>query len=409
MAVRIIEGFDWSRNMVALARYLDYTNFLQVGDTAPAPPVIGGGRSFSLMNTAFGVAQYTRVVGTIPLWSIGFHIRFTDPFGGGPANNVVFFRLESLPSYAVFPSVDSRNDGVELALRTRTDGRIEVMRGGKGTNAEPGSVIASPAFTFTQGSWYHVEFLVHFAPSGFLKMFVDDVEVYSATSLNLGSTPPDRYSLRWESFGTRQVAWDDLYVDDATRHGPAKVTTSVPDGPGHAAEWSLTGAPTHWEAVDDYFNPGAPSADFPDMTTYIDSTSALAQLDSFKMGAMPCYGRILAVATNASGWNPSGVNAPGIRFSVRARPSVATDTDLGLQLWPAPSTWSPLVAVQAISPTDPATGTYWVDRHVSQAFWGYRAAGAGPSRVTQVFLEKLVSLRDDPFNCGRSPYAFGRG
>jgi hypothetical protein len=48
----------------------------------------------------------------------------------------------------------------------------------------------------------------------------------------------------------------------------------------------------------------------------------------------------------------------------------------------------------------PGVTDYWTDGDIEKALWGL-SSGAGKSRVTMLWIEKLVSLRNVPYQCGQ--------
>ena len=64
---------------------------------------------------------------------------------------------------------------------------------------------------------------------------------------------------------------------------------------------------------------------------------------------------------------------------------------------PASPNWA---CLQAIVETDLAAGSgNWTDGDIGRAWWG-AGLTSGSANFTQIYLEKLVSLRTVPFNCG---------
>ncbi len=365
----------------------------------------GGGQAIKVFNSAFWSLGRTKVLQARNRYVVGFAwlagVHFVPS---------LFMRWESQASVAVSIDRFAPNDGTQLSVSQTATGTWEFHTGGRGTSSLPGTFIGASPFAFQPQTWYYVELDVQFGVGGYIKMYVDDVLVYSATSLTVGHTNPDRWTWRWESFGVDGLTMDDLYIANEVL-GPCRVTSTWPAGPGPLNQWARTGVwfplatPSNWEAVSDHWITHGPPTHDSD-ASYISATHTGHLRDYFTMTPFPCYGRILAVALNAAGRNGLTINAPGVDLILRAKPTDPTETVLAAgQLWRADLAYG---IVQAISLENPATGSTWIDKAVNGAFWGVRSAGVGTSRVTQVFLEKLVTLRDVPFNCGQSSYAFGK-
>ena len=81
---------------------------------------------------------------------------------------------------------------------------------------------------------------------------------------------------------------------------------------------------------------------------------------------------------------------------VRANAALAINTDIG-----GFQTLNNDYAVfQALVFRNPATGDVWTDGAMESALWGLSHA-AGVSRVTMLWIDKLQTLYNVPFNCGQ--------
>lgn len=366
----------------------------------------GGGLAMRVFNSGGYAAGSTKVLTARNRYVVGFAWRADFHFVDS-----ILMRWESLATPT--PIATNRfgtNPGVEFAVRLRTDGLWQFYTGGDGTNSNLGTSIGITPTAFNISTWYYIELDVKFGVGGWIKMYVNDVLFYSSTSLTVGHHDPDRWTWRWEGFGNDGITLDDLYIAN-DRLGPCRITSAFTIGPGPFTQWTNFGhwfpsaTPINWESVSDHaFSHGPSSHDFD--SSYVTAAHTTHPIDYYKFQPMPCYGRILAVAVNATGRNGLLINAPGVDLMLRAKPTSLTETIVAAgQLWKADHTYG---IVQGLLQLNPANADTWVEKALNDTYWGIRAAGVGTSRVTQVFLEKLVTLRDVPFNCGKSSYAFGK-
>jgi hypothetical protein len=182
-----------------------------------------------------------------------------------------------------------------------------------------------------------------------------------------------------------------------TRLGPVRVTTLSPNADA-GGNWNITpGTLTaRYQAVDDIFpTDGNGSLDFDN--SYI-SPVAINASQFFTVQGAACYGLILGVNVCLVFRGSSGsttCNALLLQQSVQ--------TTLGTAVFTGPS--GIYQTEQVWVGLSPATGINFTDGEIAGSFWGVSTTSPGLI-LTQMFLEKIVSLRAVPFNCGQASYSF---
>lgn len=408
MALRFIDGQDYFDFPGADFKYESYSTFVQgsVDTGRGGTPATGKGRSLTIFNTAFGCYCRTKILTASNIWTWGFSYKVT---GGNDVSTSIFQRWES--ALTVNSGGLDPNPGVELAIRqTRIDAtsaRWDLFTGGTGVNANPGTLLASPSQIFAKDVWYYVEFIVQFGAHGGIAMYVNDALVYTDTNINVGTTNPDRFTRRWQSFGQLGYSIDDLYIDDSTRQGPLRISAHFPTADASPHQWTPSSGSSHYlmvhEGTPGYGTVLSAAPDFD--TTYVQAASA-GQDDFYTFGTDPCYGKILGIAVNACARKVSGAG-PTLDLLVRT-PDLVTTTLGNFALPPGPVSpfAPPYFTGQAISEASIYTGGTWTDRELLNASWGFRSQGVGVPRVTQFFLEKAVGLQGLPYDCGAQSYAY---
>jgi hypothetical protein len=71
-----------------------------------------------------------------------------------------------------------------------------------------------------------------------------------------------------------------------------------------------------------------------------------------------------------------------------------------------PAAYGDLSVVQAISELFPPDNSVWRDGDIGSALWGMRAGFN--NKATQLFVEKVTSLRPATFDCGSGSYSYTR-
>lgn len=399
-----LDGFDYQDFENSEFKY---TGFTARGQGAVLPgrggaSQSGAGRSLELFNTGFGSVSHTKILTPRNIWYWGFAFKAIESLGNPGMGTGIFQRWESGPSVA-----QDANSFTELAIKQvpidSTTAFWRLYTGGNGTNSNPGSLIADLPQVFVQDVWYYVEFIVRFGPHGGLEMWVDDVLVHQDLNLNIGLANPDRFTRRWQSFGFTGYVMDDLYIAHGGRPGPLRISAHFPTADGAPLLWTPSAGSSHCPLVNEG-TPGyggvlaAPDGDL----TYVGASGAGVQ-DFYQFGSDPCWGKILAIAVNACGRKVAGVS-PGIDLMAKT-PDGAIST-VGNFALPSAMPTPPYYTGQAITEVSMVDGAVWTDRDLKNTLWGVQSSGLGSSRVTQVFLEKVVTLSGAAFDCGAQSYAY---
>ena len=359
-----------------------------------------------------------RALGFMSHWVVG--IRLTPTLDGATSN--LFLRFTSSQTSELDDNL--ANADTQLSAMYATDGTLTFYSGGEGTELNPGTPIytATSGQRLASGVPVYLELDVTFSSTGggWLTVMKDDVLFCSVSGVTIGSASPDRVELRFPRgfYGTARKTMQDVYVAESLL-GPVKVTGWTMSGDSIPQGFSIDGSTKHahnYQQVNEAVA-AVGSTDVPDGdTTYVYNFGSAAVTDLYRPGPVACYGKILAVQLNITCRLITG--SPNIQPLVR---QAATRYDLGpAQPVPAgsilysfghgqipPGTGDALYGqVQAITSAQPNGNGDWDDVSVGNADWGMRADTAGTFRVTGVTLEKLVSLRNVPYNCAGGSYSF---
>lgn len=134
------------------------------------------------------------------------------------------------------------------------------------------AIVTSAGGIIGSGAWYHLEMkVIVSATVGYLELRVDGITVAVATDLNLGSVPISIIQYHGAFSGTGidtryvddVVMWDSTGADNSDFMGQVRVYTMYPGADLSPFSWTITGAGTGAEAVDEV----PPDAD----TSYIEA------------------------------------------------------------------------------------------------------------------------------------------
>lgn len=411
--LRFLDGFDHTGDPQAGWKY-DEIQFRQStivnGRQAPGSP--GGGYAYFIFNSGFTENVKTKFIGSTQTWIVGANIMVNAWSNhSGPLESLLFWRWESGASNS-----DGTNSHTQLVLGYDDNGNFNFIVGGQGDRftSPLGTVVATtsvPGPNYYQipiNTWQYIEFEISFGPSGSITMWVEDVQVAQFTGLNLQRplepVNPDRMSLIWDNLLTIGVTIDDWYIADNTgsfnntQLGPSRVSIVFPNLDGIAEGFTRNTGTTNFSCVHD---PGGPGLGPDGTTTQVTGTGVL---DLYAVPAPACFGKILGLALNACANANGGSGTLDLVCRPLSTPSLQFDLADGLAL---PTGYGNLSIVQAISERFPETGQNWRDGDIGQALWGMRSS-SGDVSVTQVFVEKLTSLRRQTFDCGGGSYAYTR-
>lgn len=389
-----IDGFDWGTaiNIVptstsTLQKWVNYSSggsgSIQPGRVSSASQ--GGGNCLRMESAGFRQATMSTILTASPAFiSCGFAHRNI----GGATGQYTLFRFEAGSPTVVDPGAfdDGTNPSAVLTLIQETDGTVNVYNGAGGTPNFPGALLATLVTNLTRNTWRYIEVTANPA-TGDWAVYIDDV---LDTAGNTALTGLDRYS--FQNFGFESHELDDHYAA-SERLGPCRVTGLPPDQNG-LNQWApLTPGP-NLAMIGEFGNRASatPDAD----VTYVESSSA-GQTDLFSWSKPACYGRILALAINADAKTTAGSTSLDLilRFRGTTYPFGSTSAfGVGYSM------------AQICSERSLVSGAVWNDAEISGEQFGYSMAGIGTERVTQLYLEKLVSLRPVSYSCGEGSYSF---
>lgn len=360
-----------------------------------------GGQCLFEFNTGFAQANFSRRVSGDPTMCAGFALQLS---GGLAGNNPLFF---SMATSTLATEV------VGLAYESAT-GKLEIWRNGNGINSNKGTLVKKTDVVLPTATWTYLElFVVVAGASSVLQVWQDDTIIAdfgpSGTdgTVNLGSGTIDYVSFRWEAFGTAGYNIDDYYIVDGTglhnntRLGPCRVMSEPPIGDAFLESFTRNTGSTDFGCVDEFASGVHGAPDY--LVTYLAGTASCADL--FNVATMACVGLVLGVAVNATFRGP-----PPASVALLCQPIGAAGSTVTLASLSPPGNGTDWACLQGISETNLATGgNNWTDGDIGRAWWG-AGLTAGDGKWTQLYIEKLVSLRAVKFDCGNlSSYAVSGG
>lgn len=358
---------------------------------APAPGPDASGQS---VYKWFGPVRATRIFDKQMFWCVGMNInnRYTNPGQLSPYYQQTFLQFSNAATACI------------LSVCFEADGTMSVRFGGTGNNGG-GALAAKTTMVFSLSNWIYLEVRVsNFGSAARVQLWVNDVNVLSTTAAT-GADVPDRISLcaLYNAAGAGTM-FDNVYMLDGQgpapwndRLGPVEISTVSPisDASGN---WTSTVngvvvSPPIYTAITDI--PGVDSHGSPDGDYSYISPVALNTNQVFAFAGPLCYGLVLGVNVcqcfrGATGSTTS--NAILIDGS--------TVYNLGGNV-----VNGGYHTCQVFVGFSPATGTNWTDAEISGNLWGALTTSPG-LMLTQMYLEKITSLRDVPYNCGSGSYSF---
>lgn len=357
------------------------------------PGGTGGGLAVQKWN---GDQMFTRIFAVQSYWAIGLNLR-------------PFYSIGSSTLWAQDKFLQLANSTSNLvAFEFQTDGTIAVISGGNGATGN-GTLVAKTTQTFPVSSWSsYLEVVVNGTA---VEIWQNDVRILATTVPALGS--PDRILIGTQNgqpFGVNaQHFWGlqyaNVYMLDGSgvapwnaRLGPVRITTQSPNADA-GGTWNITPntITNRYQAIDDYYpsdRDGSPDGD----SSYVSPISLTNNNQFFTFAAAPCYGLVLGVMVNLVFRGSSGsttCNALLLQGATQATIGTATVTLAG-------GFYQTQQLFQGLSL---ATGLYFTDAEISGALWGVSTVSPG-LMLTQMFLEKIVSLRATPYSCGQASYSF---
>jgi hypothetical protein len=398
--LRFVDGFDamdasgylgGASGLQLPAKYYDAS--VITGDQIAMVGGRFGGQALQQINTGFASANYVKAFAAQTQWAVGFAFQLHSGLAG------------SDPLFYTLAAANLATQVVGLAYETAT-GKLLVYRNGGGTNASKGTLVKNTGVVLPNSSWTYLEiFVIVAGASSVLQVFQDDVAIadYGPTgtdgTINLGAANIDRACFRWESLGTAGYYIDDYYIADGTgalnntRLGPCRIMSETVIGDASlSGGWVRNGGATDTDRVNEY--PPGSGHGVPDwLFSYLAGTASCSDL--FNVASPQCVGRILGVAVNATcqGFPPASV-------ALLCQPIGAAGSAVTLASLSPPAGGSDWACLQGIAEQDLATGaSFWTDGDIGRAWWG-AGLSSGAANMTQIYLEKLVSLRAVSFDCG---------
>ena len=368
----------------------------------PNPPAPYWYRYAPNYNSGGGFAQ-SRTLGVSDQWIIGLDLVVGYPLPIGAEG--VIFRLESGPATN---STYAPNANTQLLVTIAPDGILRFYQWASGlmdgTDAGRGLrlyVTPDPPALPNDGlTSTYIEIKVQFGPHGSLEVHYNDAAVITLSNTNIGNSTlgwPDRFSFYWKGVSNNGVSWANVYASTGALDsggnpqgfkGPCRVTSHRFTS-NERQTWTRNTGASDVACINE--NPADGDA------TYIEGTSGQEEL--FATGKMPCFGRILGVSLCAMGRRSVAGHVARTSYVCRQDPVGHAETTLQLA-----TDWADGYAINQTPPSEYSlrnAGERWTDGEIEQAWWGLYAAGPGTARVTQMWVEKLTSLRNVPYQCGQ--------
>lgn len=396
--LRGVDGFDLCDYGRVFLKYNRYADGFNQGNVVSG---IGGGQAVQSFNSAFDPtgAQFVRQYDSQPVW--GLHFDYMQAGGSGVVTPRAFEFYRITLAGALFFSLHQRNDG-----------RFDMFG--------PGSaLIGTTAIGITPNVNVNVQVLINFGTSGSVQVLFNDsnaLGVVTSIPFNFGASLPDTHMWFWNGgFGPPGIQLDNYVVWDGQPGdsfgnafpGPMSVTSLEPNTDDPSTLWTPSSGTTCVPMVNDFTNrfPGeSPDGDF---TTIAPSTLAA---QGFLMKTSPCFGLVLGVAMNACARPLSAPQLLDFQVGIGGNIYVVGNATVSTPFFPRPGGVPPQLqnyqTYQVLVGNSPASGSNWNDAEINGASWGL-GAGVSPNQlITAFYLEKVTSLRPQPFNCGGGNYSF---
>lgn len=406
--IRWLDGFDHTGESQVTWKYNTFGSFKQddIENGVQPPGSPGGGYAYRIFNTGFGEFAFTATCRiSSSTWIVGANI-YIDGYSSSsdPLQNYPFWRWESGASNG-----DASNNHTQLMVGWDNNGNLRFIVGGTGQRGS-GSLVYTSAYVIPLLTWIYLEFEVTFGASGRIRMWVNDALQFDQSGLNLQNPSekvnPDRMSLIWDVLETKGIHIDNWYIaDDSgsfnnTQLGPSRISIVFPNLDAISEGFTRNSGTTNTSCVQD---PGGPGLG-PDGTTTQVTTASAGSLDLYGVTRPACFGKILGLALNIATQGGSGVSSADLVCRPQADPTKQFNVGAGIAV---PAAYGDgLSIIQAITEQNPVTSSVWRDGDIAEALWGMRSGAA--LDVTQLFVEKITSLRVQPYDCGGGSYAYAR-
>ncbi len=360
----------------------------------PGPPGPGAGNAIFNWFQTFGLPTITDIFDPQTRWVVGMDCRqyYADvAFGlGPPQQNQVL--------------VGSDATGGLIGVRFEASGVISVQ------DLINNVQICATTTTYPIAAWPPY---IELRTDGWgtlvnVELWIGDVKK-AFGSATLSGKIADRWSFTAgavpQGFGGAMFA--NIYINDGQgvapwndRLGPVRITTFSPvkDASGRWAITPGTNASAYL-SVNDLLNGspggdpnGSPDGDFSYLTP-----NAFGSAEFFIVGGQPCYGLILGVNVCVCFRGTTG--SAGLEALLLQNSAVHNLGVLNVS--------GGYHTEQQFVGTSFSSGLYFTDGEISGSYWGFLTNSSLDLRVTQIYLEKIVSLRNVAFGCGGGSYSFG--
>ena len=382
--IRATHGFDCCDPGGALLGwdFTSHANDFDFSRVQAGKPGTGSGNCFYPWFDSFGYPTLTRIFDPQSFWVCGLDAaQYYNLVGPGPATQSRFLEM-------------SDSISAMIGLQFEADGSISIQDLVHSTE-----IGRSPAPLYSPGSWgpYMELRCSGFGGSGVsCELWLDDVKQASGSAA-IGGRFADRVTIRQQGVG---VQFDNIYMLDGQgaspwndRLGPVRITALLPSADA-SGSWGVTPTTTAaWEAVLDALGVdpnGTPDGD----SSYV-TPDGVGSNEMFFVSTAPCYGLVLGVTVNACFRGTSGAASLTSLFLEGSASHVLGTLSVSGGYHTA----------QQIVGYSPETGTFFNDAEIAGNLWGFSTASLD-LRVTQLYLEKIVSLRSTPYGCGKQNYSF---
>lgn len=385
--IRHVDGFDVSVfDLSGLPYTINLGIFAQGGVVLPQA---GNGQSWWIFNTAFGSAEYLKVLDPQSVWIVNLWFRALVAATGPQTQTWVastFYKIQD----AV---------GTLFDLRQLTTGHV-LLRGSLGeTLLDMGP--------FPVGDWVALQVKVS---AGAWTVKVNGVT--AGTGVPGVFRNPDRFMHRWA--GGAGFNLDHYVICDGTgteNNDFLPYPWRVDSMYGFATiqnAWTVRVRADALQCIYDHLNAPSGATFYPDGELGYLKPTAGGQRALFQMIDSPCVGRVLGLALSVVAKPTTGTPTVQLIVKQTAVAMLAQPT-LGARAVELPGRpeLDDYFTYQGISETQPEGGERWTDGKINEASWGVEADSADV-HVTQIFVQKVTTTDlTFSYDCGGvSNYGF---
>lgn len=242
----------------------------------------------------------------------------------------------------------------------------------KGYNSA-GTLVGTGATALVQSQWHRIDVMVGTSATvGDYEVKVDGVSQFSGTTNTLAGNAV----LVWvgrsvNNSGTAiDIYFDDVYWDDAAHPaGNYSIVAALPNADGHYQDFSLTGAASHYLAVNEVPPDGNTSFLRSSIVVPCKETEALQDAATVGVSGTVNVVKSLAVVSDNAG------RAPAMRLLLR---SGTTDDTTAADYVPT----STYTGISKLYTTNPATGAAWAVSAIDSIECGSQTPSSAQFRMT---------------------------